>query len=481
MPVFENLPQRDALAEKIDALFHERVEQRATPGIRFAVFDRTGITFEGGHGHADTAGRPPASHTRFRIASCTKSFTAAAILVLRDRGLLSLDTPVTHYVPVLKPTLPEGRPEAPTVRMLLSMAGGLPTDDPWADRQESLSNAAFMAVLESGVRFATAPGTRYEYSNLGYALLGQVIETVSGERYVDFVANHLLSPLGLHETGFDPLSIAPERMATGFRDVDGNWLPLPFTGPGAFSAIGGAVTTTHDLARWAGWLGAAFDHASGGEEGPLSAASRREMQRIQCPIAPEPADDIRLKGYGFGLLVEHHIRFGPIVSHSGGYPGFSSHMRWNPQTGLGVVAFENATYSGAWTPTTAALDLLLDRASEIGRPDDTPPSVVRDLSKGLLRLLTEGWDDMVADAIFLENVAMDRPYRERATEMAALRERAGVLALDKLKILAADPGGADNGFGRFDLHLPCAAGEIVAKVLCGPPKPLRIQSITWRL
>ncbi|TXI04729.1 MAG: class A beta-lactamase-related serine hydrolase [Rhizobium sp.] len=480
MPVFENLPQRDALAERIDALFRERVGQKATPGIRFAVFDRTGIVFEGGHGSAGTAGSPPASHTRFRIASCTKSFTAAAVLILRDRGQLSLDNPVTHYVPALKPTLPKGRPEAPTVRMLLSMAGGLPTDDPWADRQESLSNAAFMAVIEKGVRFATAPGTRYEYSNLGYALLGQVIEAVSGERYVDFVANHLLAPLGLLETGFDPLSVAPERMAIGYRPVDGDWSALPFTGPGAFSAIGGAVTTTHDLARWASWLGDAFNPTSA-DMGPLSASSRREMQRIQCAMTPEPTENASLKGYGFGLVVEQNSRFGPVISHSGGYPGFSSHMRWNAHTGFGVVAFENATYSGAWTPTTAALDLLLDAASASDGSAEEAPSVIRELSAGLLQLLTKGWDDAVADTIFLENVDMDRPYRERAAELAALREKAGALAPAEPKILPRDPGGADGGFGRFELRLPCAAGEIVANVLCGPPEPLRIQSVTWRL
>ncbi|PSJ62800.1 serine hydrolase domain-containing protein [Pseudaminobacter soli (ex Li et al. 2025)] len=480
MPFLNDLSEREALASKVAAVFSERVVQEATPGARFVVFDASGAVFDSGFGSAAAAGSPPGPRARFRVASCTKSFTAAAVLLLRDRGLLSLDAPVTRYVPALQPTLPAGQPEAPTVRMLLSMAGGLPTDDPWADRQESLSNAAFHAVLRAGIRFVTAPGTRYEYSNLGYALLGQVIEVVSGQSYPDFVTDNLLKPLGLDETVFDPATVPPGMLATGFRKVDSDWQPLPFTGPGAFSAIGGVVTTTGDLARWAGWLCAAF-HPNGSDSGPLSAASRREMQRIQCPIALEPTDAVRLKGYGFGLVVEHSPQFGPIISHSGGYPGFSSHMRWNPQTGFGVVAFENATYSGAWEPATKALDMLLNATTEASTSEPTPPAAIGELAAGLLRLLLEDWDDETADDVFLENVAMDRPYPERAQELASLRERAGTVNPDEASVVPTDPGGADSGFGRFELRVPCTAGEIVASVLCGPPEPMRIQSITWRL
>lgn len=477
---FKDLSQRETLTGEIFALVSERLAQKATPGARVAVFDATGVVYEAGLGSADAAGSPPAPNVRFRIASCTKSFTAAAVLLLRDRGLLSLDSPVTQFVPALVPTLPAGRPEAPTVRMLLSMAGGLPTDDPWADRQEALSNDAFRAALRAGVRFSATPGSRYEYSNLGYALLGQVIEAVSGQTYHEFVTDNLLKPLGLRETGFDPAEVVPEALATGFRNVDGNWLALPFTGPGAFSVIGGAVTTTGDLVRWAGWLSAAFDPEDT-DDGPLCAASRREMQRIQCPMGCEPTEEMRLKGYGFGLVVEDHPRFGPIVSHSGGYPGFSSHMRWNLQTGLGVVVFENATYSGAWIPAAAALDLLLSSAFATAAPASDPPAAVRDLSAGVLRLLVEGWDNSTADAIFLENVAMDRPYSERAKELAALCEKVGAPVSGAMKILPADEGGANGGFGRFLLQIPCARGDITVRALCGPIEPMKIQSLTFEV
>ena len=480
MKRFNDLPQPEAFAATVAEIFSDRIAHKAAPAIRFCLFDVSGTVQEGGFGDAGAAGNPPGPGARFRIASCTKSFTAAAMLVLRDRGRLALDEPVTRYVPALIPTLPAGRPEAPTLRMLLSMAGGFPTDDPWADRQEQLTGAAFDAVLRQGVRFATVPGTRFEYSNLGYALLGRVIEEVSGKPYPAFVTETLLAPLGLDETGFDPALVPAGRMATGFRSAPSGWQALPFSGPGAFSAIGGLVTTTGDLARWANWLCAAFRQEEK-ESGPLSAASRREMQRIQCVITPGPGEDLRLRGYGYGLNVEHDARYGVIVSHSGGYPGFSAHMRWHPQTGLGVLAFENASYSGAWMPVTAALERLLEAAFREQAPLPEPPVAIRDLAAGLCRLVTDGWNDTLADTIFLENVALDRPYAERAAELAALCEKAGAPSLENMKILPADPGGADNGYGRFELHLPAPAGTIVAKALCGPPQPARIQSVTWQL
>lgn len=481
MPLLNDLPDRQTLVAAVTEIFSRRVASQAAPGARFVVFDASGLVLEGGFGTAGAAGAPPGPHSRFRAASCTKSFTAAAILHLRDGGLLSLDAPVTDYVPELIPTLPAGRPEAPTLRLLLSMAGGFPTDDPWADRQESLSNEAFRAVLRAGVRFATQPGTRYEYSNLGYALLGQVIEAVSGRPYPAYVAETLLKPLGLDDTGFDPATVPEGSLATGYRKAGDGWAALPFSGPGAFSSIGGIVTTASDLARWAGWLCSAFFPASG-EAGPIRAASRREMQRIQCAIVPEQADDLRLEGYGYGLVVEHHARLGLIVSHSGGYPGFSSHMRWSPATGLGVVAMENATYSGAWDPASEALGLLLDAAATVAAPvAPVAPAAVRRLADGLLRLLSQGWDEKTADAIFLENVALDVPYAERAQDLDALREKARAPDASGARIVATDIGAVDGGYGRFELRVPCGAGEVVAVAQCGPTDPIRIQTVTWRV
>ena len=124
---------------------------------------------------------PPTADTVFRIASMTKSFTAATVLLLRDEGHLRLDDPVADHVPELQGQRASD-PGAPTItlRHLLSMSAGFPGDDPWGDRQQDLDPGRFTRFLERGQSFAWMPGTAFEYSNLGYAILGRVITNVDG-------------------------------------------------------------------------------------------------------------------------------------------------------------------------------------------------------------------------------------------------------------------------------------------------------------
>lgn len=472
MPSLRAHPAFTQIQSEITALFAKRVSEARAPGCFFAVFDAEGALFEGGFGCKTLGQGAPDRQTRFRIASCTKSFTIAALLMLRDAGKIVLDDPITAYVPALRPTLPVHAPAAPSLRMLMSMSGGLPTDDAWADRQEALSREAFLGILAGGVRFSTVPGTRFEYSNLGYALLGQVVEQASGKAFQTYVTETLLHPLGLHSTSFEHAAVPPAQMATGYRASNGTWIGLPQTGPGAFSSIGGLISTGEDLTRWAAWLSEAFADAP--ERGPLSAASRREMQRIHCPIAPEPGEDLLFKGYGFGLIAETDARHGLTVHHSGGYPGFSAHMRWNPAAGFGVVGFENATYSGVWKTVAAALERLIDRAGPAAVP--TAPAEIAAIGRGVAALVTN-WDDGLADRLFLENVAMDRPYAERAAELAELRAKLGTPDAARVEIRPAD--GAM--FGYFEVRVPCTTGVIIGLVGLGPPEPARIQSLTFTI
>lgn len=460
------------LRSDITMLFAERLRQGRAPASFFMVFDEEGALFEGGLGGRSLGGPAPDRQTRFRIASCTKSFTAAALLILRDAGKLGLDEPITRFVPQLRAQLPLKSPVVPTVRMLMTMSGGLSTDDPWADRQESLSRAAFLGILQKGVRFNTVPGTQYEYSNLGYALLGQVVEQVSGASYQDFVAEALFHPLGLEMTHFDYRAIPSAQMAVGYRPCQGEWLALPFSCPGAFSSIGGVISTGEDLAKWASWLSVAF-YTDLPEKGPLSAASRREMQNVHCPIPLEPGEGLLFKGYGFGLVAQAMAPYGLTVSHSGGYPGFSAHMCWNPAARIGVVGFENATYAGVREPVMAALTCLLNRAASRMRAE--PADEVAILGQQVARLVGQ-WDDELAATLCLENVALDRSYAERAAELAMLRAMVGTPDIAGAEILPVDQA----AWGRFKIRVPCRTGAIIGMVEIGPPQPARIQAMAFR-
>jgi CubicO group peptidase (beta-lactamase class C family) len=406
----------EPLLARVDALFGERVERGVAPSSVWGVFDADGLVASGGHGDRGD-GLAPDAETVYRIASCTKSVTAASLLLLVERGLVDLETPITEFVPAFAAVrLPTEDSPDPTPRMLLTMSAGFPTDDPWADRQESITDDDLDAVLRRGILFDSVPGTRFAYSNLGYALLGRVVSVVSGDRYTEFAAHEVLEPLGLTTTRF----AAPHDrgyVVTGTRPFAGAWEPLPLSGPGAFSGIGGLFSTVRELSTWARHLSAAFRGTrSGGTPspaGPVTSQHRRLMQQAARVI---PGRGPRPTGYGLGLFVEHDPRVGTIASHSGGYPGFSAHMRWSVETGVGVVAFENATAARVPLAAEAAHDLLLDG---LPTPDRTGAALpeTRRARRAVSSLLTE-WSDPVADATFTPNVAEDVPYDRRRAAIA---------------------------------------------------------------
>jgi CubicO group peptidase (beta-lactamase class C family) len=214
--------------------------------------------------------------------------------------------------------------------------------------------------------------------------------------------------------------------------VGGEWATSPFSGPGAFSPIGGLFSTITDLARWMQWFVDASDPdaaqpPAGAPPDPLTPAARREMQQGYRIIAPASRLGLSRQaaaGYGFGLVVSHDERQGTIVSHSGGYPGFSSHMRWHPATGLGIVALENATYSDVARPATEAMRVLLD---DVRTPRGWRPWPETLAAQAALSALLVGWDDTVALDIFSDNAHLDEPLDRRRDKLRELVARAGAL------------------------------------------------------
>ncbi|KQR64994.1 serine hydrolase [Frigoribacterium sp. Leaf172] len=473
-------------ASGIDAVFAARETERKAPSAVWATFDRDGVTHRGASGTLD--GRRPGPDTAYRIASCTKSFTATALLALRDAGEVDLDAPVTDWVPAFREVaLPTADSPVPTIRMLATMSAGFPTDDPWGDRQESLTDAGLDAVLRRGLTFDSVPGTTFAYSNLGYALLGRVIAEAAGRAYREVIERDVLEPLGLASTGFTTDVDAAGGLAVGHRRVGDGWEPLPFSGPGAFSSIGGLFSTTDDLARWARWLGSAFDpEAEGDHEGVLSRASRREMQQIQRFV---PGLGAHPGGYGLGLFVEHHPDHGAIVSHSGGYPGFSAHMRWHAATGVGAIGFENATYAQVSVPVTLALDgLLAETASSRVATAPWPETLAaRDAVEGLVL-----GDDEPGDWL-AENIELDVPLGRRRRQWAeAVAAVGGIARIDAAgDAPAEDRGGARGTVADAPVDESKAPSHLVWRragrrgllrfeIRLTPESPPRVQTLTVR-
>jgi len=368
----------------------------------------------------------------------TKSFTAAAILALRDDGALCLDDPVAGLAPSMAAVAhPDISAPAVTVRHLLSMSSGLATDDAWADRHLDLTEDELDAAAAFPM-FACVPGTAFEYSNLGFGVLGRVVLEVTGTRLQDVVTERLLEPLGMRRTTWT----APDDALPGFRERAEPDDPLviePFVGDGSIAPMGGLFTTARDLATWIDFLSSGFAADDRHErqveyDALLSAASRREMQRIWTALGQVPTVsrtwNVRPGGYGFGLRVQPHDRLGEVVTHSGGLPGFGSNMRWVPATGVGLIALSNSTYAPMSDVTTDVLDLLAKSdAVRSGGPEPTADQ--RDRAERLVALLN-GWSNAAAAELFTDNVMVDQPFDQRADAARQLVEEHGSLAFARI-------------------------------------------------
>ncbi|MGA8463754.1 MAG: serine hydrolase domain-containing protein [Trebonia sp.] len=483
----------------VDAIVSHYFDRGAQPAISYGVVSGGVLVHSAGFG-ARGDGRPaPDADTVFRIASMSKSFTASAVLLLRDEGRLALDDPAEKYVPELA-GWPSVTPDSDrvTIRHLLTMTAGFPTDDPWGDRQQGLPLDAFGALLAGGVRFNWAPGTRFEYSNLGYAILGRIVAAAAQAEYAGFVATRLLAPLGMARTGYDAAGFDPSELATGYRRGPAGWAELPFDPYGAFAPMGGVFSSVSDLARWVAGFAAAFPPGGGSDADgthPLRRASRRDMQQPQAVTGWRSPD--RLPGgppgspayYGFGLFVDEDPVLGRVVSHSGGYPGFGSNMRWHPATGLGVIALGNGTYAPMSVLAGLVLEALLPRPASYhvalspadpdspSAPSATPvppagapwPETLAAASE-VSRLLAN-WDDAAADALFSENVALDAPYQERRRALELIRQRIGDFRADDTRAPESDT----PAHRRWWLTGP--RGTVQAQILLNPERPPRVQSL----
>jgi CubicO group peptidase (beta-lactamase class C family) len=482
------MPDQFAAVDDLAERFQRRGGQ---PGVAYGIVAGGQLVQSGGSGERWLGGPTPGAGTVFRIASMTKSFTAAAVLALRDDGRLALDDPAEEFVPELRGlALPS--PDSPRVslRHLLTMTAGFPTDDPWGDRQQGLPLAEFSAFLASGPSFAWMPGTRFEYSNLGYAILGRVITAATGRPYPEFVRDRLFRPLGLTSSGFEADEFDARQLARGYRHGPGGWEELAPDGCGAFAPMGGVFSCVADLARWVSGFTGAFPPGEPGTGGahPLARATRREMQLPQVTLGPPPL--ARLPGdpaeggpagYGFGLFVEEHPVRGRIASHSGGYPGFGSHMRWHPETGLGVIVLANSTYAAASTLAAGLLEAVLRQAAPVpaggrasaghatspARPWPETLAAQQEVNK-----LLHTWNDARADRLFSENAAQDEPYRERRRRIDVIVKRIGGFGEDRRRPPEFDSPAHCRWWLRGD------DAVIQAEIRLTPEHHPRVQSLT---
>jgi CubicO group peptidase (beta-lactamase class C family) len=474
---------RTALATaypEIDRLFAESAKTAHVAGAAWGIVVDGQLAHSGMTGVRDVASNAPVdADTVFRIASMTKSFTAMAILKLRDEGRLSLDDPAERYVPELKDLkYPTSDSPRITIRHLLTHSEGFPEDNPWGDQQLSESEEEFSRMMRGGIPFSNAPGVAYEYSNYGFAILGRIVTRASGVAYDDYISRNILQPLGMTSTTFYPSKVPAGRLAVGYRWEDDRWKEEPALPHGSFGAMGGLLTTIRDLSRYVSALLDAWPARDGPETGPVRRASLREMQQAWRPSGTRVVLDKSTKAprltstsYGYGLSVAQTCDFGAIVAHSGGLPGYGSVMRWLPDYGVGIIAFGNRTYTGWGQVVGEAFDLLTKTGGL--QPRAVRPSTALVEARDAVSKLVAGWDDALADKIAAENLFMDRSKDRRRKEIEDLRATVGSCSAPTTFDVV------ENAL-RGQWTMACERGKLEVAITLAPTMPPTVQYLSVR-
>jgi D-alanyl-D-alanine carboxypeptidase len=364
------------------------------PGLSLAVVKDGHLVYARGFGHADTPrGIRATSATTYGWWSMTKLVTAAAILQLQEQGKLSIDDPVSHHLPFFGVKYPSAASRPVTIRDLLNHSSGIPNNVPaligWIHHAEEppLNQSAYLqSILPSYSTLAFEPGSHGEYTNVGYMVLGAVIEASSGETYQEYVRVHLLRPLGMGCTEFSFSMAECAEAATASHP----WLSLESAAlPFLVKDWGSYVRETTDGRMWlhafyansappTGLIGPATDASrfvaailNGGElngQRILSAESVRMMIR-DSHVPGRAGESETYPGMSYGLgwhVVPEGARL--RIQHRGGGPGFGTEMRLYPEEGLGMVVMAN--------DTTYDRDAILDLAARLDW-SDAPSTTAR--------------------------------------------------------------------------------------------------------
>ncbi len=459
---------------EIDRAFLNFAESGGAPAVAWGVIIDGALVHSGATGARDVPSNAKAMpDSVFRIASMTKNFAALSIMKLRDQGRLSLDAPVSRYVPELA-TLPYPTTDSPviTVRHLLTHSEGFPEDNPWGDRQLAETDATLSQWMRAGFPFSQAPGMGYEYSNTGFAILGQVIARVSGMRARDFIDREFLKPLGMAQTKWDTQAVAGDLLARGYGRIEGKWVAETPLADGAYGIMGGLYSSVPDLAKLVSLYLSAYPSRDGDDNGPLKRASLREMQVAHSPyrstaLRASVTSPLNLSsgGYAFGLASTQSCRFGNIVAHSGGLPGYGSQMRWLPEYGVGIVALANGTYAGPGRAVNESLEALARTGALNPRVPQPGPELLR--IKAAVDTLVKDWSDDGLEKIAAMNLLLDRSLDRRRKQFAVLREKHGVCRAE------ADIEAENALRGRWSLA--CERGQVRLAVTLAPTLPPTVQ------
>jgi CubicO group peptidase (beta-lactamase class C family) len=433
----------------VDSIILKYARENHMPGIAYGLVMNGELIYTNYQGYMNLANKTSVvASSAFRIASMTKSFAAMGILILRDKGKLNLDDPASKYIPEMRQTkyITTDAP-AITIRDLMTHRAGFPEDNPYGDRQLADTDAELMQLMKENPSFSNAPGLQYEYSNLGFALLGTIIKNVSGQSYQQFIDQNIFKPLGMNNTYWEYTKVPPQQLAHGYRWIDGNWREESLLKDGSWGAMGGLITTVEDFSKYMKLHLQAWPIRDSKETGPLKRSSIREMHQLWNFNTINPRLNNKncaaATGYGYGLGITRDCRGNIYVAHSGGLPGFGSNWMIRPNYNLGIVIMSNRTYAPVSRLSLPILDSLIALARL--QPYDLPPSAILEQRKLQLMAILPEWKNAEQQTFFAENFFPDNPIGMLRQQSKELFTKAG--AIKEVKPMKPE----NNLRGSFDV------------------------------
>ena len=335
-PALSERPEVRSAIAIVAAWIENQRAYSGLPGVSMGIVHDQTLVWAQSFGWADVERRVPATpDTLYRIASITKTFTATAILQLRDAGRLQLDDPLTRHLPWFAIASKHVHAPAITIRHLLTHTSGLPREAAfpyWTDFDFPTAERLREGLTRQEGILATE--TQWKYSNLALALAGDVVEAASGESYAAYVQGHILDPLGMKDTAVAAPAPDHPRLARpyGRRMPDGTRGSSPHVDTRAITAAANMTTSVTDLARFAMLQ---LRDGPAGDAQVLRGSTLREMQRIHW-LEPDWQ-----AGWGLGFRIQ---RLGGKTSfgHGGSLPGYRTLLRIWPADKLAVIAMTNA-------------------------------------------------------------------------------------------------------------------------------------------
>lgn len=328
-------PEVSAAIAVFDAWCQHTVYSREQPGVSIGIVFDQDLIWAKGYGYADLENKIPAApSTAYRIASITKLFTATAILQLRDAGNLLLDDPVAKHLDWFH--LHDTFDDSPviTIRHLLTHTSGLPRElnALYWDEMKFPELGEFVKMFQESSTILPRE-TELKYSNVAFNVLGEVIASVSGKSYPDYVREHILEPLGMTGTKVMPQENMPTlAKGYGFRRPGQPRRVEPFFDKKAMAASGNMASTVEDLARF---ISLQFQEGVAGGAQILKGSTLREMHRVHW-LRPNWKS-----GWGLGwsvVKVDEEVR----ISHGGSVPGYKTFVSAGPADKFGVIVLTNA-------------------------------------------------------------------------------------------------------------------------------------------